>query len=801
LALDTDGTTITLGFPAGFNVFTEVEVTLDGQTISCGWKRLTAADSGSYTITSDSALDWVCQAAAFSGRDGQLPPVISANATSNSANASPVSVTANGVTAVTGDDLCWIGALDRSIDGGTVTFAPPTDYTERQDTLNGWSAQSIATRDNVSAGATGSITGTATLSTGTAGWASWLVRIPVDDGITQPSLVEAGALSANAAGTTITSTIPASAATDDIMVLALMCNGSTTFSTPTDWTLLGTSIESNANQSTEWFWKRHDGSESDPVSTTSATMSGTVGGYGRVYVFRGCTTSGDPFEDVTMAGSPTTDNNPDTAAIDTTGTWRLAVSLLMVDDDNTWSSGNPPSGWSAIGRVSSTTGGDCMMDGLTQLVPTASTVAAATIGTMSAADYWRSITFGLIPATASGDATVTATTVAATTAIPAPTIQTGSTVTAVAVSRSVVIPAPTVSGNATVTATAVSRAAVVPAPTLQTGSTVAATAVSRAAAVPAPTIQTGSTVAALSVAAVAAVPAPTVSTAGNATINATTVAAVALVSAPTVSGGATVAAVSVAAVVGLPAPTVSGNTTVTAVTVGTVASVPAPTIQTGSTVTAVAVSQAVTIPAPTVTAGGNVTINATSVAAVASVPAPTVQTGVTVTAAAVSAPAAIPAPTVSGGATVTAIAVSRAVTIPAPTVTAGGNVTIAAVTVAAVVVVPVPTVSTGQRVNPPTVNTTAVIPAPTVSGNAAIIAVAVTATVSIPAPSVRTGSTIAAATVAAMVAIITPFIPEQVLYGTGMARGATTSAGMASGSSTGGIAGSTTIGGGQAGRG
>jgi len=216
-----------------------------------------------------------------------------------------------------------------------------------------------------------------------------------------PTLFAAGALFAANSGTSITPVIPASTAANDVMLMAVMCNGSSTFTTPAEWTLLGTSIESNANQSTEWYWKRHDGTESNPTSTTSATLSNTLGGYGRIYVFRGCVTTGDPFEDVTMAGTPTSSTTPTSAAIDTTAADRLAVVLLMVDDANTWSSGNPPAGWTAIGLVSSTVGGNGMMDGLTKTVASASNVAQVTIGTMGAADYWRSVTLALIPGTAS----------------------------------------------------------------------------------------------------------------------------------------------------------------------------------------------------------------------------------------------------------------------------------------------------------------------------------------------------------------------------------------------------------------
>lgn len=208
-----------------------------------------------------------------------------------------------------------------------------------------------------------------------------------------PTFVDAGTLAGVSSGTTLTTTIPGAATTNDVMVLALESQGSMTFSQPSGWEDFAVAID-NAAQSTAWFWKRHDGSESDPSSTTNNTMSGALAGFGRIYVIRGCITTGDPFEDVTMAGAPTLDNNPDTAEITTTGVDRLVMSFVIVDDDNTWSSGNPPTNWSAAGTIATnTTGGDCMMDAIQRTVATAQTVGTAT-WTGSAATVGAAATSG-----------------------------------------------------------------------------------------------------------------------------------------------------------------------------------------------------------------------------------------------------------------------------------------------------------------------------------------------------------------------------------------------------------------------
>ena len=236
-----------------------------------------------------------------------------------------------------------------------------------------------------------------------AAW-SWAGMEVFESTVRVPWLFAAGALFAAASGTSITPVIPANDALNDILIMGVMCNGSTTFSTPTNWTLLGTSIESNANQSTAWFWKRASGSDGNPTSTTSATLSGTVGGYGRIWVFRDCVTTGNPFEDVTMNGAPTSSTTPASATIDTTATLRLVMSFVLVDDDNTWASGMPALGWWDIGgRVASTTGGDAMFDAFGLVAPIVATVTGVTVGTMNAADFWRTLTMALIPIAAAVD--------------------------------------------------------------------------------------------------------------------------------------------------------------------------------------------------------------------------------------------------------------------------------------------------------------------------------------------------------------------------------------------------------------
>lgn len=167
-------------FPTGFTRFVNDDITGDGQSVGIGWKRLTGSDAGSYTFGNVGAnADWVCQAFAFSGRHATDPPVISTSSLDNTLSNTPQSPSANGVTAVEGDDLLWLCAPDVDASGNFTAFSVvPTDFTSRETLENAWTTLLGASRDNVSAGATGAISGQFTHSN-QACWGCWLIRIPL----------------------------------------------------------------------------------------------------------------------------------------------------------------------------------------------------------------------------------------------------------------------------------------------------------------------------------------------------------------------------------------------------------------------------------------------------------------------------------------------------------------------------------------------------------------------------------------------------------------------------------------------
>jgi hypothetical protein len=183
LKVNFDNSTGTVGFPAGFTSFATLRCTADGHTTACAWKRLTAADSGTYdiTLTGIAASNWVCQASLYSGRHTTDPPV-AATTTQNTAAASPVSIALTGVTAVAGDDIEWLSGPDVTALNVGNGHTEPGSYTKDEDTENGWANMCCAHRNNVGAGATGTITGSFALSANTAGFNGFVIRVPAAAG-------------------------------------------------------------------------------------------------------------------------------------------------------------------------------------------------------------------------------------------------------------------------------------------------------------------------------------------------------------------------------------------------------------------------------------------------------------------------------------------------------------------------------------------------------------------------------------------------------------------------------------------
>lgn len=182
------GNTSTITFPAGFTQYSAnaSTATPDTKTIRCAWKRAGSSEPATYQVSTDIGGGDKCIliCVAHSGRHTTTAPTATAT-TQTTAQADPVSIAATGFTATDGDDVIWFGA--QSGDGGEAvfiwTYTAPTNYTERQEAAaDAYTSGAVATRDNIAAGATGTITGTMTSVDATqAGYGAFVIRLPAAD--------------------------------------------------------------------------------------------------------------------------------------------------------------------------------------------------------------------------------------------------------------------------------------------------------------------------------------------------------------------------------------------------------------------------------------------------------------------------------------------------------------------------------------------------------------------------------------------------------------------------------------------
>lgn len=309
------------------------------------------------------------------------------------------------------------------------------------------------------------------------------------------------------AATSVAVPVPSGVAANDVILVGLYVETTGTVTPPAGFTekSSASTTASGEAHTGRVFWKRATGADS---GTYTFSWAATVFHASAAMRISGCITTGDPI------GSPVNTAVNNSGA----GTTTPAVATLTPDRDNclvfffgTGFDGGPwtpPSGFTE--RVD---------NGFPPTFATLTQTTTASTGSVTAtcsSAVGRTGTVGyLLPVPVS--ATVSATVVVSTAAVPAPAVQTGSTVSATTVAATGAVPAPSVVTPTVAPATVVSTVTV-PAPTITTGSKVSATTVAAIAAVPAPTVTgtTAATVSAITVAAIAAVPHPLITVPGPA---------------------------------------------------------------------------------------------------------------------------------------------------------------------------------------------------------------------------------------------------------------------------------------------
>jgi hypothetical protein len=236
------GSGATITWPSGFTEFANGSIAApDARTFKAAYKYDAGSEPGTYNVVSSIGDEHcILMAGAWSGRSGA--PVAQTSSLTTAAT-SVITINATGVTAVAGDDLVWL-ATQAPLGSEIWAFAPPSSpaFTERQErAASSYVAGEMSTRDNVSAGATGTLDGTMTSGSDQAGWAAIVVRIP-----------------AAAGGTVNTNTLTdALSATDGVIQSAIRGNVSTDTTSITDSFFL--------------WWYRNRLLESSVVVTEGAT--------------------------------------------------------------------------------------------------------------------------------------------------------------------------------------------------------------------------------------------------------------------------------------------------------------------------------------------------------------------------------------------------------------------------------------------------------------------------------------------------------------------------------------------------
>jgi len=163
------GSVETITWPSGFTLLTSANNTGGGRGNQANLLiAFGTTVTGSYIMTVQGANGTtpIGFAVAHSGRVSTTPTNFTSTANINGGN-SPISLAVPGLTAASGDDILWLGAVNACAAATAWTWTAPSGYTSRQ-TANVPNSTAgvgvnLSTRDNQN-GATGTLTGVATNS-------------------------------------------------------------------------------------------------------------------------------------------------------------------------------------------------------------------------------------------------------------------------------------------------------------------------------------------------------------------------------------------------------------------------------------------------------------------------------------------------------------------------------------------------------------------------------------------------------------------------------------------------------------
>lgn len=214
-----------------------------------------------------------------------------------------------------------------------------------------------------------------------------------------PSYKSVGSLLTQTSGTTITPVIPTWVAGNLAVVIINVSLASRVFTAPAGWTKLG--IDTNTtNLSQCVLFRILETGDANPTVTVNTAFSTTAAGYGRVYLFEGDIDPEWPIGHVLQTNEETENAIPRTSPVIALFAGALVVSLFGNNNDNVFSSGMPPSGWSQNGTLANNNAptADGTIHSIRLPMSSPGVAAAVNWGTLDASDtIWRTTTFVINP--------------------------------------------------------------------------------------------------------------------------------------------------------------------------------------------------------------------------------------------------------------------------------------------------------------------------------------------------------------------------------------------------------------------
>jgi hypothetical protein len=183
IALHYDNAPGTITWPSGFTQFVSYIYNGSTKNVRAAWK-VASSESGSYVVSTTNTIYRSGVMGAWSGRSAAQSMSAQTSGTGNAnAISTPVTISLTGITAAANDDVIYFPVWSPQSSGfGTWTFTPPTNYTTAGSNLTAlYGLSAMAYRDDVSAGATGTLASTVGGSTSPAeGYGGFVVALAAE---------------------------------------------------------------------------------------------------------------------------------------------------------------------------------------------------------------------------------------------------------------------------------------------------------------------------------------------------------------------------------------------------------------------------------------------------------------------------------------------------------------------------------------------------------------------------------------------------------------------------------------------